>query len=295
MRAGMVFTSAAGVYHRAAMALLTPTLARRIRALRRDRPAREAEGVFLAEGLHLAEEALRAGATIELAVVSPRLLHSAQGEALRRALDQVGAPVAETGDDALDRLQDVRAPQPVLLLIRRSAPRLDAVLAGRGGPMLLVVAAGVQDPGNLGALVRTADAAGATGFVAVGEGCDLHHPRAVRGTMGGVFRLPMVALEGEDGDEALLHALRPRGATLVGATPEAGTPYHRVDLTGPVALVFGGEGRGLRGPLAAVLDVRARIPMHPGVDSLSVAAAAAVLTFEAARQRGRVPASGSDG
>ena len=256
-------------------------LAKRIRALRRERAVRDSEGVFVAEGVHLAEEALAAGAPVELAVVAPRLGENPPGRALLARLAAGGTPVHEASDATLDALQDARSPQPVLLVVRRGAPSLDAVVHGRGGVPLLVVAEGVQDPGNLGGIVRTADAAGATGFVAAGAGADLFHPRAVRGTMGSIFRLPAACAES---DETIDHALR-LGLSVIGAVPRGGVPYDRIDWRRAAALVLGGEGSGLSSAVLSRLTARAAIPMREGVESLSVGAAAAVLLFEAARSR----------
>jgi TrmH family RNA methyltransferase len=256
-------------------------VAKRLRALRRDRSARESEGVFVAEGIHLAEEALAAGAPIELAVVAPRLEGTPPGRALLTRLTAAGIPVHEAADATVDALQDARSPQPVLLLVRRRASSLDAVVAGRGGTPLLVVVHGVQEPGSLGAIIRTADASGATGLVATGTGTDLFHPRAIRATTGSIFRLPVAeALWDEVLDRARRAAL-----SLIGATPRGGDSYDQVDWRGPVALVLGGEGAGLPAEIEAQLGARVAIPMREGVESLSVGAAAAVLLFEAARSR----------
>jgi TrmH family RNA methyltransferase len=256
-------------------------VAKRLRALRRDRSARESEGVFVAEGIHLAEEALAAGAPIELAVVAARLGGTVPGQALLTRLAAAGIPIHEAADATLDGLQDARSPQPVLLVVRRNAPSLDAVVRGRGGAALLVIAEGVQDPGNLGGLVRTADAAGATGFLATGEGADLFHPRTVRGTMGSIFRLPAACA---DSTEAIDLARR-EGLAVIGAVPRGGISYDRIDWRPPAALVLGGEGSGLSPAVLSRLNARVGIPMRQGVESLSVGAAAAVLLFEAARSR----------
>jgi TrmH family RNA methyltransferase len=254
---------------------------KRLRALRRDRSVRESEGVFVAEGVHLAEEALAAGAPVELAVVAPRLKGTPQGRDLVGRLTAAGIPVHETADATLDSLQDARSPQPVLVLVRRSAPSLDAVVRGRGGVPLLVIAEGMQDPGNLGGIVRTADASGATGFLSTGESADLFHPRAVRGTMGSIFRLPAAEARWDD----VFDRARRAGLLLIGAVPRGGVPYDGIDWRLPAALVLGGEGAGVSPTVEPRLGARVTIPMREGVESLSVGAAAAVLLFEAARSR----------
>jgi TrmH family RNA methyltransferase len=266
----------------------THALARRLRALRNDRAAREADGVFVAEGIHLAAEALDAHASVEAAVVSARLDDSAEGRDVARRLREAGVHAETASDATLASLQDARSPQPVLLIVRHRLSTLHAVLEGRGGSPLAVVACGVQDPGNLGAIWRTADAAGATGLVAAGDCASLTHARTVRASMGSVFRLPAA----ESGLAPVVAGLRGGGLRIVGATPRGGIPYDTADWSGPVALVLGGEGAGLPPEIAGALDSAVFVPMAPDVESLSVGAAAAVLLFEAARRRRTISAAG---
>jgi TrmH family RNA methyltransferase len=259
----------------------TDPLARRLRALRGDAKLRDAEKVFVAEGIHLAIDALAAGALIDAAIVSPRLAESENGRNLERRLRESVVAVHVASDALLDALQDVRSPQPVVLIVRRTSPALSAVIAGREGTPLVVVACGVQEPGNLGALWRTADAAGASGFVATHGSAHLTHPRTVRASMGAIFRIPAV----EASIDAVLQEVNSRQFRVVGANARAATAYDDADWTGPLALLLGGEGSGIPPEAEEALDLRVAIPMGPGVESLSVNAAAAVLLFEAARRR----------
>jgi len=258
-----------------------PTV-RRLRALRRDAALRRTEGVFVAEGVHLALEAFRNDAPIELVAISPRFDDLPEAPEIRQGACARGAPLFELADTVLESLQDARTPQPVLTLVGAKAHTLDDCV-GEGGNPLLVLAHGIQDPGNMGSILRTADAAGATGLLTGGGSADLHHPRAVRASMGSIFRLPTFAVEGET-----LAALRRRGLRLVGTAPGGGTPYRSTDLRGPLVLLLGAEGRGLPPALSSELDEAVSVPMRAGVESLSVGAAAAVLLFEVAWQRGAV-------
>ena len=266
----------------------THALARRLRALRNDATLRDAEGVFVAEGIHLAVEALDAGAAIDAAVTSSRIQSDAEGREVARRLGAAGVPVHMTSQAILDGLQDARSPQPVVLIVRRKQADLDAVLAGRGGTPLVVVACGVQEPGNLGALWRTADAAGATGLVATPGSASLTHPRSVRASMGSIFRL--AAVEAELGE--VLQKVHGAPYTVLGADVRRGSDYDEVDWSKPIALLLGGEGSGLPEAIADGIDERVRIPMARGVESLSVNAAAAVLLFEAARRRRSINRAG---
>ena len=249
--------------------------------MRGDPALREAEGVFVAEGVHLALEALKAGVTIEAAVVSPRLSASGEGWDLARRLLATGVEVHDCSEATLEALQDARSPQPIVLIVRRERPALSAVMAGRGGTPLLVLACGVQEPGNVGALLRTADAAAATGFVTTPGCANLTHPRTVRASMGAIFRLPAV----EAALDEVLEEVQSLEFRVIGADARGGVDYDTADWGGPVALFLGGEGAGLPPEVREHLDQRVAVPMAPGVESLSVNAAAAVLLFTAARKR----------
>jgi len=256
---------------------------RLVRKLRRDRSQRDAEGLFLAEGFHLAAEALASGADVMLAITSPTIERSDEGVDLRERLRTSGIEVHEAADSVLETLQDARSPQPLLLVVRRAATGLPDVLDATSGVPLVLATHGLQDPGNLGSVVRTAEAAGATGLVACGEGVDLFHPRVVRATMGSVFRLPLATA----GTEAVLEELERRCIESVASDPRAPKRYDEADMTGPMAVWIGGEGRGLPSSMLDRASRRVRIPMAPGVESLSASAAAAVLLYEAHRQRSR--------
>jgi len=237
----------------------------------------------VAEGFHLAAEALAAGADVRFAVASPAIEGSAEGAELRERLRRAGVEVYETADPVLESLQDARSPQPLLLVVRRPAASLEGALTARSGTPLVVATHGLQDPGNLGSIVRTADAAGATALVACGRGVDLFHPRAVRATMGSIFRLPVAAAK----VDSLVEELTRRGIESLATDPRATSRHHECDLSGPIALWIGREGAGLPPELLERASRRIRIPMAPGVESLSAGAAAAVVLFEARRQRDR--------
>ena len=146
---------------------------------------------------------------------------------------------------------------------------------------MIGVAHGIQDPGNLGSLFRTLQAAGATACFVADACADPFHPRAVRASMGSILGLPVLV----EPTETLLPRLRDRGIALVAADASGEREYPQCDMTRALAVFFGGEGRGLPAELLAKLDESVRVPLHSGVESLSVGAAAAVLLFEAARQR----------
>jgi TrmH family RNA methyltransferase len=251
----------------------------RLRSLRRDAVQRAKECVLLAEGVHLAQEALNSGAMIETVVVSARLARNDEGRVLLREIERRGLNCLNTSDAVLESLQDARSPQPILMVLRRPRWTLDDLL-GASKP-LVTVACGLQDPGNLGTLVRTAEAAGSTGCLLSGSCADPFHPRTVRASAGSILRLPVVELE----TESVLSCLAENRLTVFATDASTGTPYHRCDFSGPSAILFGGEGSGLPPSILDAAAETARIELRPGVESLSVSAAAAVVLFEAARQR----------
>lgn len=241
---------------------------------------------LLLDGPHLVREALAAALRIEVSVVeldeATETARSREVADLARALHAAGVPVVGASARVFAAMSPVRTPSGVLALAAPPAWTDHALLAP--APSLIVVGVDIQDPGNLGAIVRAAEAAWATGVVAAGASADPFGWKALRGAMGSSFRLPIVRAH-----DALAAAgrLRERGVRLVAATTGATTPIADVDLTGPVAVLLGSEGQGLPEVVLREVDVRATIPMRPPVESLNVAVTAAVVAFEARRQRVR--------
>jgi TrmH family RNA methyltransferase len=254
----------------------TNAVVRRFRALKE----RSAGGdLALLEGTKLLEEALAAGATITEGAASPRAGRTPRGRALLRALEERRVPVSFMDEDVLGSLSEAETSQGIVALAGRPSFAEEAMFGGRP---LVLVAVGIQNPGNVGALLRAAEAAGATGAYLT-EGCaDPFSWKALRGSMGSAFRLPHLRRVGA---RETLDRLKARGVAAVAAVSSARKRYDEVDLTRPVALVVGNEGAGLGEDLAAAAAERVAIPMRGGVESLNVAVAAGILLFEAARQR----------
>ncbi|HZT64830.1 MAG TPA: RNA methyltransferase [Acidimicrobiales bacterium] len=231
-----------------------------------------AERAFVAEGPKLLEEALVAGAAVESVYWSagapPALLEQA-GEA--------GAQLYEVEAATIERVADSVSPQPVLSVVATVDRPLTALQSAR----LVVVLAGVADPGNAGTAVRAALAAGAEGVVFAGSTVDPYNPKTVRSTAGTLFRLPIVVSPDAPG---VLHQLGEWGMRRLGAVSTGGLDYAERDLTQRTALVLGNEAHGLGAAVLAELDELVSIPMAGGVESLNVGVAAAVLCFEASRQ-----------
>lgn len=252
----------------------------RCRALAAGRGAPDAD--LLLDGPHLVREALRSGLRIEVALVASGDATTPDHEVahLVRDLQHAGVEIAAVGERVLAAASPVRTPSGVVAIAAPPRWLDDALLAP--APALVVGGVDIQDPGNLGAVIRAAEAFGATGIVVAGASADPFGWKALRGAMGSSFRLPTRrTLEVGDAMTELAGA----GLRLLAAVAGAGTPLEAIDLTDPVAILLGSEGRGLPEAVVRRADARVSIPMRPPVDSLNVAVAAGVIAFEARRQR----------
>jgi RNA methyltransferase, TrmH family len=241
----------------------------------------EAADVLLLDGAHLVGDALAAGVRVREAAVTPTAGEDDELRALVAALGRAHVEVVTVTTAVMDALSPVRSSSAIVALADRPASDGAAVYAG-GAAALAVIAVDVQDPGNLGAIVRVAEAGGATGVVAAGACADPFGWKALRGSMGSALRLPIAIRS--DIDEAVAAARR-AGCRLVAATPRGGASPFDLDLDGPTAILIGGEGRGLPQSIISAADARATIPMAPPVESLNAAVTAALLVYEARRQR----------
>src|SRR5438093_218510 len=250
-------------------------LVRRLRALKE----KAAGELMLLEGPKLIEEGLASGVGMVEAAASPRLAGLRGG--LVDTLRGRGVAVRLVDDGVLASLSELQTSQGILALARR--PAFDEARLYEGNPLVLVVA-GIQNPGNLGALLRTAEAAGATGAYLTDGAADPFSWKALRGSMGSAFRLPhRRRLSTADA----LARLEARGVSVVAADPGGAQRYDEADLRRPVAILLGPERAGLSPAARARASAALAIPMARGVESLNVGVAAGVLFFEAARQRRR--------
>jgi RNA methyltransferase, TrmH family len=232
------------------------------------------------EGPKLLGVALDAGAAVESVYVDPASVTSGDGiDALLDRCLEAGCRVFELDPGVLARVADTVTPQPVLAVVGS----VDIGLAELGArqPDLVAVCVDVRDPGNAGAVLRAAEAAGAGGVICCGNSVDLSNPKTVRASAGALFHVPVVA--GGDPEEVLEEVGR-WGLARLGTVARHGTDYAQLDLTRPVAIVLGNEANGLP-DLGDRIDEAVSIPMAGRAESLNVGVAAAVLCFEAARQR----------
>ncbi|SFB30174.1 RNA methyltransferase, TrmH family [Cohnella sp. OV330] len=259
-----------------------------------ERKYRQQSGRFKLEGVHLVQEALKAGWPLEAVVfdegyglpeeLMPYAERAGSGEGAAAATAWVPA-----SPDIIAKCSETETPQPVfaVALKRNVDPAAlfvssanDAIDIHRRGPV--VVLDGVQDPGNVGTIVRCAAASGASAVV-LGKGtADLYNAKTIRATMGSLFRVPTIEAELSE----LLPEAKRQGAVLYGTSLQAELSCYEIDLTGgDVWLLFGNEGAGLSADASALIDRPIIIPMTGYAESLNVAMAATVLLFEAQRQR----------
>lgn len=254
---------------------------RRIRRLLAQRSARRSEGAFVVEGVSVLDAALAGVADIEALFAAPEADTECPG-LLERAAGQ-GIVVHRLGPGVLERVAGTVTPQPVLAVARRHPPSLGEVAAGSAPePRLLVVGVDVRDPGNGGTLIRSAEAAGAHGVVFCRGSVDVTNPKTVRASAGALFHVPVV----EDCDpQEVLAVLGDLGLMRIAAVAHGGERPDRVDLSGPLVLVFGNEAHGIPADLLEAVDTRVTIPMPGRAESLNLGMAASILLYEARRQR----------
>jgi TrmH family RNA methyltransferase len=244
----------------------------------RKRALRAAEGVVVVEGAELLAAALDAGCAIEAVYVAPE---GAAVPAVASVADRVaaaGGRVFDLAAGVMEKVASTVTPQPVVAVVAYRPAGLDVL----DGASLVVVCVDVRDPGNLGTVIRTADAAGADAVVCCEGTVDPTNPKCVRATAGSLFHVPVV----EGGAVAdVLAALAARGITTVATVVRGGTDHTEIDWTTPSALVLGNEASGLPAELAGAMDRRATVAMAGRAESLNVSMAAAVVAFEAVRQR----------
>ncbi|HEX2700558.1 MAG TPA: RNA methyltransferase [Acidimicrobiales bacterium] len=227
----------------------------------------------MAEGVKVISEALAARVPLEAVFAAP----GAPADLLDRAA-AAGARVHELAPGVLERVAGTVTPQPVMATL----PYVDVDLEALRTAALVVVCVDVRDPGNAGTVLRSAEAAGAGGVISCNGCVDLYNPKAVRASAGALFHVPVV----DGGDPVdVLRRLGDWGLRRLGTVAGRGGDYTSADLTFPTALVLGNEASGLPDSVVESLDGEITIPMAGRADSLNVGMAAAILCFEAARQR----------
>lgn len=249
---------------------------RRVRSLMSNRGLRERQGLSVLEGSRLVEEAHRAGARFRTVLYGPQAVATESGRSLVSKIASVAQQSIYVSESILAELSEVETSQGILVVASMPEPYLEWPLPS-GGPALFVAVDGIQDPGNLGTIIRSAQAAGCHGIGLIKGTVDVYNPKTLRASAGSVFEVPLVHL-----DEGWVQDSTNLGLHLVYSVVQGGKPPESVDWTKPTVLVVGNEGHGIHG---APLDQTVSIPMVPTSNSLNVAAASAVLLFHAAYVR----------
>ncbi|MBM7854780.1 TrmH family RNA methyltransferase [Desulfohalotomaculum tongense] len=245
------------------------------------RQFRQKENKFIIEGIRFVEELLDSGWPVEALFYSPKLHANARGGALIARAEREKIAAWQVADKLLAELADTENPQGVLALVNMPRYRLEDVVP-QTQPALVVLVDGVQDPGNLGTIIRTADAAAATGVILLKGTVDLYNPKTLRSTMGSLFHLPVLAAENA---VDTVNWLRSKGLKLVVGQPQGGAAIDKVDLTAGIVLVVGSEARGPSPGTISLADTITTIPMPGRAESLNAAVACAIMLYETVRQR----------
>ena len=245
-----------------------------ITALQKLSRERKRQGLFVAEGRKMCLEAPR-HLMEKLYVTESYMAENPLEEFL-------GVPLEVVKDSVFHAMAETKTPQGILALMKREERTLSDVLSGLEEAPLLLALENLQDPGNLGTIVRSAEGAGVSAIL-LSPGCvDIYAPKVTRSTMGSLFRVPFVLSEDFPGD---LNELKRRGITRYAAVLEKSRVYTEPDYQSPCAFLIGNEGNGLTREAVAAADERIRIPMGGKLESLNASVAASLLIYEARRQR----------
>lgn len=254
----------------------------------RDRRHRDREGLMLVEGGEELALALAGGARPQTLFVCSALAGERHADLLERAR-AAAAEVIDVSQAVFEKMAYRDNPDGWLAVLPAVRHELDDLPAAER-PLYLIAEA-IEKPGNLGALLRSADAAGVTGVIVCDPTTDLNNPNVVRSSRGTLFTVPVAEATAPEAFDWL----RARGIPIVAATPQATQVYTEADLSGPAAIAVGAEHEGLSAEWLAQASVQVRIPMLGRVNSLNVSAAAALLLYEAVRQRSQQSAEGRFG
>ncbi len=245
-----------------------------ILALTKKSKERKNKGIYIVEGLRMFAEAPKE--RIAGVYVSESFLRSPEH---RRLLEGMRYEVLT--DAVFSHVSDTQTPQGILCLLRMPSYELDTLLAERENGLWLVLES-IQDPGNLGTMLRSAEAAGAAGVIMDKTTVDIYNPKTIRSTMGSIYRVPFVITESI---ADAISALQAQQFLVYAAHLEGSVVYDEPDYTKKTAILIGNEGNGLKEETAALADQRIRIPMMGQVESLNAAMAAGILLYEAQRQK----------
>ncbi len=252
--------------------------------LQRARAVRDGkvEKSIFVEGLRLCEEALRSGLEIEAVICSEQIAKKDRAAELIRELEQVANKSGTVNEKLLASISYTKTPQGIIVLASRASTAEKEFKRRQPAKPLLIILHGINNPVNVGAIVRTAEAAGATGVITTAGTANPFSPKSLRGAMGAAFRLPFWI--GGDYSQ-VIDWCRKQKIQTVGASTDGAESYTETDWQRPTALIMGSESHGLSTDEISVADHVVSIPMKGSTESLNVAVAAGILLYEASRQR----------
>lgn len=241
------------------------------------RKHRKDTGLFVLEGLRSVKDALAAGWVPEYCLVTDDFLHQPGGEHMVSDLSETNVKGYRVTDALMKKMAETETPQGLLCVFQQPLHDVKKLIESPKGFWLVLDR--IQDPGNLGTLIRSAEAAGVSGVFLTHGSTDPYNAKALRAATGAVLHLPVVELSQEESDcQFLLDA----GIDLVGAALEKGVPYGKATYSTPLALVIGNEANGIDQPLLAKIENRVTIPMRGRLQSLNAAIAGSILLFHMA-------------
>jgi len=240
---------------------------------------RKKERAFLVEGVKMVEEALRDRLGVKQVIATPSLTQH-HGRGVIKLAERSGVEILWISERLMDQLAEGKTPQPVMAVVEMREHSEETLLAHDA--KLIVLCHQLQDPGNLGTIIRTAEAVGASGVAVTPHTVDAYNGKAVRGSMGSILRVPVVRVQNE---HDFVKACKERGFQTVALELNGRKTPFELDLTSPTVIMLGQESAGLQAEDLADFDHRVRIPMVETIDSLNVATSAAVFLYETYRQR----------
>lgn len=252
-------------------------LVKRVRLLA-DSKSRRREGAFVVDGIQPVWQAVEAGADIERLIVAPDLLASPGAVRMVREQEARGTPVTRVTGELFTRMSEREGPSGLAAIVRGRLAGLDSLAVGAGS--FFVALHDVGNPGNLGTILRTADAVGAAGVLVLGRTTDPFAPASVKASMGALFHVPI----GQGTVEEFFDWTAGHAVTVVTTSARAEDDLWSAPCPLPLALLLGSEGDGLPDDVFARGDVRVRIPMVGAAESLNLAVAAGVLLYELRRR-----------
>ena len=248
---------------------------RLVRRLQTSRKYRDSEGLFVIEGMNLINEAMERNADIDFVLCSDDF-------SAADAIDKRGLNVYVMQRRLFDRISDAQNGVGVIAVVSGSRHVMEDLKAEIKPDDNILVLDRLQDPGNMGTVIRTAAASGYKAVIAIKGTADVYSPKVLRATAGTIFDIPIVYVNGED---ELTELIRELGKKITVTAPARGVPYYEADLSKGTALVIGNEGNGISGSLIERADEIVTIPMSSGIESLNAAVSAGILMYETVRKR----------